>query len=218
MKKRIHIFEQWDVVERLVRSYWKATRHDHIAASKDYVTTVHGGTGFACFDFTAPHPEDKNFDGNTRLQYLDANRQWVYRPANHIEEPAPHALDRARDWVNAKLMERGIPGLWLCLPCGYRTVSESDPSAFPERHLSTVHRESTRDQIVPRIFKPTPPLPPVPLGTFYARRHKAGSEEWCVCQISHEDHGDIPWSEKILFTRATKQEAKQELIQRVTSK
>lgn len=220
MKKRIHIFDEWDIVQKLVLPCF-TTDNEHYsrtAMSLNWVTTEHGGTGYACFDFSVPYPEDYHFYGTPLTKYLDAvSKQWVYRRADLIEEPGPLAADRARNWVNATLMVRGIPGCWLCLLCGYSTIGEADSSTFPERHLAW--HGGTREQFVPLIIKRTPHMPPLPIGTFYARTHKPG-DQWFVCQISPKNdyRRDIPWSEKILSTHATKQEAKQELIRRLTKK
>jgi hypothetical protein len=222
MKKRIHLFEEYDVVERLLRPYYEASRYDsnyHIAKMDNWVTTEHGGTGYACFDFTVPYPEDKRFDGTPLVQYLPdkPGEWWVYRRANHIENtPAYGSAERANNWVKARWLEHGVPGFWECLICGYSTAGETDPAKFPEQHVKAKHGAAAADRVFPRIIAPTPPQPPLPIGTFYARRRQAEGDQWVVCQISPEPY--FPWSEKILSVHESKQEARQELVRLVMGK
>jgi len=215
MKKRIHIFDE-DIVEKLVRPYFEACRSRwDIANYIGYADTQHGGEGCACFDFTVRYP-DKNFDGNTSTKYFDeATRQWVYRRANHIE---PGSFDRALNWVKARWMEHGVPGYWECRTCGYSTMGEADPTRLPEEHRAA--HGAAGAEFVPHIIEPPPPEPPLPIGTFYARRQRPNSEEWVVYQISPKPYGlgGIPWSAKVISKHPTKQAAKQELIRRITKK
>jgi hypothetical protein len=218
MKKRIHIFEEWDVVERLVRPYFRYFERHLMATSLSFVTTKHGGLGYACFDFVAPYPEDENFDGNTQLFYVGdvATRQFVYRRANHIEEPSPNAVFRAYNWVNLKCMEHGIRGYWECKKCGYSTVGEADPTRVPEKHLAA---HGVRwEWLFAHMIEPTPPEPPLPVGTFYARRHLPDRDQWVVCQISRKHQGYVPWSEKTISMHRKKEEARQELVRLVSGK
>jgi hypothetical protein len=60
-----------------------------------------------------------------------------------------------------------------------------------------------------------PPEPPLPIGTFYARRHT--NNQWAVCQISLH-YGSVSWSDKILSIHPTKEEATKNLIQLVLKK
>jgi len=220
MKKRIHIFDEWDVVEKLVRPYLKAARFINYHTIATWVCPDFGGTEYECFDFTVPS-EDKHFDGKSIRTYLDANGKQVYRRANHIEEDKHFGYVRAVNWVTARWLNHGIPGYWTCEKCGYSTMNEADPARFPEEHL--VADDITRERLIPHTTDPVPPLPPLPIGTRYARRHQPGSDQWCVCQISSKHHtesprADVPWSEQIISVHDTKQEAKRELIRLITKK
>jgi hypothetical protein len=230
MKKIIHIFEEWDIVEKRVRSYVKATsfiNYDLIATCIDWITSEHGGTGYACFDFIEPYLDDELFNGKPLIKYWDENQQkWVYRKANHIEADNFSGYDRAVNWVTARRIKHGVQGYWSCRECDYSTISETDPARFPEEHLA-VHEATTGfEQVVPITTSPAPPvppLPPLPIGTFFVRKHQPDSDQWAVCRISPKHYkksprADIPWSEKIISFHQTKEEARQQLIRLVTKR
>jgi hypothetical protein len=219
MKKRIHIFDE-DIVEKRVRPYFEAQRSNwRIANMGTGNATEHGGTGYACFDFTVPYPEDNRFDGTALTQYFDeTSRKSVYRRANHFEElSGSYPYARALNWVKARWLEHGVPGYWECKECGYSTMGEDDPAKRPEEHLAA---HGARAELVPRIIDPPPPDPPLPIGTFYVTRLRPDSKEWVVCQISPKPYalGGIPWSGKKVSMHKTKEEAKKELMRRITKK
>jgi len=72
------------------------------------------------------------------------------------------------------------------------------------------------------------PAPPLPVGTFYARKRRAEGDQWVVCRIWLDDsHGifvdteeilAFVWWEKILSVHESKQEARQELVRLVLRK